>query len=134
MSGPVENAMKLAELFRNWKEVEEYGAQTVLYSPGDPTDLLYFILSGEIELTFHGETLSTEGAGGIIGEMAMIPSAKQSVTATTLTEVKLARFNHDQLRELVRDNTEFSLHVMASIANRLRAVDKHISKYFEQIR
>jgi CRP-like cAMP-binding protein len=124
--------MKFLELFQNWKNVEEFDAQTVIFMAGSAAEVLYFIISGEIELSLHGETLSTEGVGGIIGEMAMIPSATQCATATTLSGVTLARFDHSQLKELVDKNSEFSLHMMAILASRLRAVDKFISTQMSQ--
>jgi CRP/FNR family cyclic AMP-dependent transcriptional regulator len=124
--------MKFLELFRNWKDVVEFDAQTVIFPAGSPAEALYFIVSGKIELSLHGETLSTEGAGSIIGEMAMIPSATQCTTATTLSGVTLARFDHSQLKELVDKNSEFSLHMMAVLASRLRAVDKFISTQMSQ--
>lgn len=126
--------MKFPELFQNWQDVVELDAQTVIFSAGAPAETLYFIISGKIELSLHGETLSTEGDGGIIGEMAMIPSATQCATATTLSGVTLARFDHSQLKELIDKNSKFSLHVMAVLANRLRTVDKFISTQLEPIK
>ena len=126
--------MKFLEMFRDWKDVEEYRAKTVIFTEGEAPDVMYVILKGDIELTLHGEPLGAEGAGGIIGEMAMINGAPRSATATALTKVKLARVNRDQFREFVDKNAEFSLQVMAVLANRLRAVDHYISTQFKQLR
>ena len=93
--------MKFLELFQNWKDVVEFDAQTVIFTAGAPAEVLHFIISGEIELSLYGKTLSLEGNGGIIGEMAMIPSATQCATATTLSGVTAARFDHPQLKELI---------------------------------
>ena len=125
--------MRFLEMFRDWENTEEYDAQTVIFAERDPADVMYVILSGEIELTLHGEPLGTEREGGIIGEMAMINSATRSATATALSKVKLARLDHDQFKALIADNSEFSLHVMAVLANRLRAVDQYISTQFAHI-
>ena len=126
--------MRFLEMFRNWENTEEYDARTVIFKERDPADVMYVILSGEVELTLHGEPLGAEGVGGIIGEMAMINSATRSATATTLGKVKLARLDRDEFKTLITDNTEFSLHVMAVLANRLRAVDQYISTQFAQFR
>ena len=126
--------MRFLEMFRDWENTEEYDARTVIFSERDPADVMYVILSGEIELTLHGEPLGAEGEGGIIGEMAIINSATRSATATTLSKVKLARLDRDEFKALIADNTEFSLHVMAVLANRLRAVDQFISTQFAQFR
>jgi len=114
--------------------VEEHRAGTVIFLERDPAEVMYVIISGEVELSLHGEPLGTESEGGIIGEMAMINSATCGATATALTEVKLARLDRDQVKTLIDKNTEFALHVMAVMANRLRAVDKYITKQFAQLK
>jgi len=119
--------MKIPELFLAWKDTEEYKAQDVICSEGEPAEALYIIISGEVELTLHGERLSIEKADGIIGEMSLTGTATCCVTSKALTDVKLARLDRDQLTLLSSENPEFSLHVMAALANRLRAVDQYIS-------
>ena len=126
--------MRFLEMFRDWEQMVEYDARTVIFSERDPADVMYVILSGEVELTLHGEPLGAESEGGIIGEMAMINAATRSATATTLSKVKMARLDRDQFQALIADNSEFSLHVMAVLANRLRAVDHYISTQFAQFR
>ena len=126
--------MKFFGMFRDWEDVEEHRAGTVIFLERDPAEVMYVIISGEVELSLHGEPLGTEGEGGIIGEMAMINSATCGATATALTEVKLARLDRDQVKTLIDKNTEFALHVMAVMANRLRAVDKYITKQFAQLK
>jgi len=123
--------MKFYDMFRNWKDVEEYAPKSVIFSEGDKEDVMFVILSGDVELTLHGEPLGAEGEGGIIGEMAMINGAPRSATATALNKVRLARVNRDQFTEFVRKDADFSLHVMAVLANRLRAVDHFIATQFK---
>lgn len=123
--------MKFQRLFQNWKDVLEFEPQTVIFSAGAPAEALYFILSGEIELSLHGRILSTEGEGGIVGTMAMVPSASHCATAMSLNGVKLARIDHSQLKALVTDNAEFSLHLMALLANRLRKADQLVARQIE---
>lgn len=121
--------MRFLELFRDWEDVQEHDAGTVIFSERDPADVMYVILSGEIELTLHGETLGVENKGGIIGEMAKIDSAAYGATATTRSNVKLARLDRGQFEDFIGKNSEFALHVMEVMANRLRAVDKYITTH-----
>lgn len=123
--------MDFLKLLHKWKDLEEHDAQTVIFQENNPADTLFVIISGEVELTLHGEPLGTETRGGIIGEMAIAPSAKRSATATTLTKVKLARLNRDQLAGLMSESMEFSLHVMTILANRIRAVNQFITTHIE---
>jgi len=110
---------------QSWNDVIVYPAQTVVYAEGDPADYLYIVLSGELELTISGDLLSTESAGGLIGEMAIIESAQQGAEATTLTEATLARFDRDQLSDFMNQNSEFSVHLLDVLASRLRLVDEY---------
>jgi len=120
--------MRFLEMFRVWDDIEDFSAQSVIFSEREPADYMYVVLSGEVELTLHGESLGVEGEGGIIGEMATINSANRCATATALSEVKLARLDREQFLKVIGKHSEFSIHVMAVLANRLRAVDNYITQ------
>ena len=71
--------MKLLEMFRDWEEIEEYKARTVIFSERDSADAMYVVISGDVELTLLNEPLGMESDGGMIGEMAMlVPAATRS--------------------------------------------------------
>jgi len=121
--------MKLLEMFNDWEDIEEYSARAVVFSERDAADAMYIVISGEVELTLLNEPLGMESEGGMIGEMAMLgPTATRSATATALTKVKLARLNRDQFRAVVGENTEFALHIMAVLANRLIVANSFIAR------
>jgi CRP-like cAMP-binding protein len=119
--------MRFIERFRDWEDIVEYPKRTVIFGEREPADVMYVIIKGDVELTLHGEPLGAEGEGGIIGEMAMINATSRSATATTLNKVTLARLDREQFKVLVGENADFALHVMAVLANRLRAVNEHIT-------
>jgi CRP-like cAMP-binding protein len=120
--------MKLLELFQDWPDLVEFKSGTVIFRENEPADVMYVILSGEVELSLHNEPLGSEMMGGLVGEMAMIGRAVRSATATTLNKVKAAQLNPEQFRTLVRENGDFALHVMAVLANRLRAANELITR------
>jgi len=126
--------MKFLEAFKDWDDLVEFRAGTVLFTEKDVADVMYVVLEGEVEVTLHGEPLGLEGPGGIIGEMAMINATTRSASATALNKVKLARLDRDQFRTLVGENAEFALHVMSVLANRLRAINEYITTQFTQFR
>ena len=119
--------MGILKMFHDWREVEEFDPEAVIFTEGDPADELYVILAGEVALTLHGESLGSERKGSIIGEMAMLESATRNATATARGKVKLAKIDRRQLQKLIRESPEFSLRAMTVLANRLRAVDQYIS-------
>jgi CRP-like cAMP-binding protein len=122
-------AMKLQDLFQDWEDTLNFGANTVIFSERDDAEVMYVVLSGEIELTLNGEPLGLESPGGLIGEMAMThPEGTRSATATTISKVKLARVTRDQFVKLVGENTEFALHVMKVLGNRLIVANTFITR------
>ena len=121
--------MELHEMFHDWEEVEKYSARAVIFSERDAAAVMYIVISGEVELTSLNEPLGMEIKGGMIGEMAMLSTtATRSATATALTKVKVARLNRDQFRALIGENTEFALHVMKVLANRLIVANSYIAR------
>jgi CRP/FNR family cyclic AMP-dependent transcriptional regulator len=123
--------MQFMQLFEDWPDVEEYGAGQNIFSEQDEADALFLVLEGEVELKLRGEPLSVEGRGGVLGEMAVLGSALRSGEATAQTNVRLARLERERLKELMGRDSDFALHMMAALANRLRAVDRYISKHIE---
>ena len=119
--------MNILEPFHDWDDMVELEARANVFSEDTPADYLYVILSGEVELKRRGESVGVEKAGGIIGVLALVPGATRSATAETLTPVRLARLNREQLENVVQQNAQFSMHVMQVLANRLRVVDRFIT-------
>ncbi len=123
--------MTYLDLFDGWENMEEFAAGSLIYSENEPADVMYVILSGEVELTFHEAMLGTERVGGIIGQMAMINSATRNCSAIARSDVRLACLDREQFRALIDKSSEFSFHAMATLAHRLRAVDRFISTQLE---
>ena len=120
--------MDYLELFADWPDTASFDACAVIFSEQEPADYVFVILSGEVELSFHGESLGVEKRGAIIGEMAVIETASRSVTATALTPVIAARLDLQQFRSMIDKSSEFSLHAMSTLANRLRSADDFIRR------
>jgi CRP-like cAMP-binding protein len=119
--------MDFKRLFDNWENRKNLEAGTVIFRENDPADAVYVILSGKVQLSIKDEVLGTEEAGGIIGEMAIVNPTAHNSTAVALTPLVLAQLDQKQFSHLIRNEPEFSLHAMAVLANRLRAVDSYIS-------
>lgn len=115
------------ELFKNWDDTVEFQAGAEIISENSAEADLYVILSGDVELSLRGKLLGKESTGGMIGEMAMLPSVAGSPSARAVTQVKLARLSREQLDRLITANPAFSRHALLSLANRLRAANAFIS-------
>lgn len=123
--------MNFAQLFDNWEDTRTCRPGETVFTEGDTAEAMYFVLDGEIEMQRHGAAMSVEGAGGIIGESALLGSAAHNGAAVARTEARLARLDRAQLKELMDGDADFALHVMARLALRLRTVDAYISARIE---
>lgn len=123
--------MSVLNIFQDWKEVETRPAGTTIFSETGQADVLYVILAGDVEISLHGQVLSTETKGSIIGEMAVIASASGSQTVTAISEVKLARLDREQFNHLIATDPSFAHYALAAMANRLRVVNAFISAQLE---
>ncbi len=120
--------MAYLDLFEGWADTETFESQAIIYSEDDPADCMFVILDGEVDLSYHGESMGIEKRGGLIGEMAVLDTAVRGATATALTPVRAARLSRAQFKDCIDRNSEFAFHAMATLANRLRAADRFIRK------
>lgn len=99
----------------------------VLMRQGDPADALYFVTSGELEVSVANdggrpvvvEHLST---GAVIGEMALLAGNRRSATVTARGQATVARFTRAGFDRLSDDLPGLRERVVAAITPRLERV------------
>lgn len=80
-----------------------YQAEDTIFEQGDEGDFMIFVKSGEIELKHGGEHLKKQGAGSVIGEIALLTGSPRTATAIAETPVEvlvLSKEDFDRLRSL----------------------------------
>ena len=95
-------------------------AGTVLFQENEPGDELYVVLSGQVEIRIGGQVVETVGAGGIVGELALIDRAPHSGAAVVMSEARVVPVNERRFLFLVQQTPFFALNVMHVMAERLR--------------
>jgi CRP/FNR family cyclic AMP-dependent transcriptional regulator len=101
-------------LFRTDKDAVDVGDGTVLFQQGDPGDVMFAVVNGNVQLSRNGKVVADVGAGEIVGEMALIDSGPRSATATVIGSARVVR---------VQEHPTFALQVMRVMAERLRVTD-----------
>jgi CRP-like cAMP-binding protein len=112
--------MNLAKLFENAKDAKDYPAGTTVFAQGEPREVMYVVLEGELDLQRGGRTIETASAGAIVGEMAMIDKAPRSATAIAKTRCRLMPIDEKRFEFMVTETPFFALHVMRVLVDRLR--------------
>lgn len=91
-----------------------------LFFEHEPGDEMYVVLSGRIDVVTYGKELEQVGAGGVLGEMALIDEGPRSAAAIAAERSEVAVIPHALFLTLVRAEPGFALCVMRVLAARLR--------------
>ena len=110
----------LLSLFTDSEDARNVEDGTVIFDEETPGDVMYVILSGEVDIFANGVLVETLSAGDLVGELALIDSKPRSASALTRGDCRIAPVGEDRFLEMVRQKPEFSLHVMRILAERLR--------------
>jgi two-component system, NarL family, nitrate/nitrite response regulator NarL len=92
-------------------------AKTVVFSKGDATDALYYIMRGTLRLVEIGEDV---GAGSLLGEVGLFTTERRhTLTARCATDLDLLWMSaSDAMRQCYQD-PEFAVYVLQLITQRL---------------
>ena len=118
-------------MFVNKDDYQIIAAGKTLFKEGDSGDTMYFVEDGEVEISIHGKYIETVGAGGILGELALISSEvskhRRSATAVAKTSCKVVPINEKRFTHLVQQTPLFALQIMRVLADRLHRWDDYLA-------
>ncbi len=112
--------MAILNLFQYVKDQLSYSAGQVIFSEDDTGDVMYVVIDGEVDVTYHGQVIETIGPGGLLGELAIIDHKTRSATATAKTDCKLVAIDQQRFLFMIEETPFFGLEVMKVMADRLR--------------
>lgn len=115
--------MTTIKYFRNATDAQTFRPGQVIFSEGDPGNMMYAILEGEVDIVVADQVVNTIPAGSIVGEMALIDHSARSATAVARTACKLVPIDERRFLFMVQQTPNFSLDVMRILATRLREMD-----------
>jgi CRP/FNR family cyclic AMP-dependent transcriptional regulator len=109
-----------------------YPAGSVILSQGDPGDALFLIGSGQVKVAVLSEDgreviLSVLGAGGVVGEMALLDDQPRSAHVIAMTDTALFQLRRDDFRQRLRTSPELAIGLLRELTRRLRRADDTIT-------
>jgi CRP/FNR family transcriptional regulator, cyclic AMP receptor protein len=107
-------------LFKSSPHAYEVEAGTALFSEGEPGDVMYAVIDGNVDVTLGGQVVEQVGPGGILGELALIDASPRAATATATVLSRVTRVDQKHFMFLVQEHPTFAIQVMAVMADRLR--------------
>ena len=114
-----------------------YGAEDVVFAPGDPDEHLYFVLFGTVRLyKLYGDykeaTVALLKDGDVFGELSLQEGAGQTVFAHALTDARVAVVRKSVLVEVLKRDPELGMKLFSSLFGRLEQSEEVIDRLLDR--
>ena len=119
----------------------EAAPDTLIVRTGDPSDAVYFVLSGSLRVRLligiadkQDETLCKIGSGEFFGELGMFLQSKRTADVIAETESRLFRISTNAFRLLVNQIPELAAPVLFNIgATMARRVAEDNKRFYREV-
>ncbi len=103
-------------------EEVEVRPDTPLLQQGEPTEALYVVIRGAVELRRAEERVLTAQEGTPFGTWALIDEAPSLVTARTTEQTELLRITREDFYDLLAEHNELVRDLLRGLARRVRTL------------
>lgn len=94
---------------------------------GDTTGRMYVILDGTAKVIIGGKVRRRMGTGSLIGELSVLDRGERTATVQADSEVRAVSLSSATFLTLLQDNWTATRTVLATLARRVRELDKNLS-------
>ncbi len=112
------------------KHEKGFSEGDIIFSEGDESHEMYFILNGEVKVTkrVHDavETLATLKSGDFFGEMSTFANRPRKTTVFASKNTKLVSVQLDSFQSMIENCPDFGLKVVKTICGRLERANEQI--------
>lgn len=112
--------MAIQNLFLHAPNPFTFEAGQIIFERGDPSDFMYGIVRGEVEIRIGSQVVETISGGTVFGEMALIDDEPRSATAIARTDCEVVQLSAPDFHEMIALHPDFALDVMKIMAHRQR--------------
>lgn len=87
---------------------------------------LYVVVGGTAEARVQERSVASFGPGDYFGEMSVLDGSPRSATIVATSELETLGLSAWNMRTLLREEPDIALHVIETLARRLRAVNQAV--------
>lgn len=96
-------------------------AGETIFVEGETGEVMYGLLTGEVDLVVKGKVVETIHTGDVFGEGALVqPSGVRASTAVARSDCSLVYLNQERFLFAIQNTPMFAIEVMRSFSDRLR--------------
>jgi CRP/FNR family cyclic AMP-dependent transcriptional regulator len=112
----------------NGRTTAKYRKGEIVFSQGDPSDAVFYVLSGKLKATVVSDrgkeaVAAILGPDEFFGEACMAGQVLRLITVSAMSEAVVVRIEKSAMMRLVQDNAQFSEMFMNHILNRTIRVE-----------
>jgi len=108
-----------------------FSTGSVIFDEGDPGDVLFVIMSGEVELTRAGLTgrqaVARLGAGEFFGEMSVVLRENRTARAAAITTCRVLELDGATLEAMCVERPEIAIRIIRRLTDRLIDSERRLS-------
>jgi membrane protein len=99
--------------------IRDYPADEPIIVEGDSGNSMFYILSGSVRISKHGQVLNVLAQGEYFGEMAMLLNAPRVASAQAVEDTQLILISQDNFETLLREEPKIVMAILKKMALRL---------------
>jgi CRP/FNR family transcriptional regulator, cyclic AMP receptor protein len=119
-------------IFNSLNDVITLEAGQELFKKGDAGRDMYVVRSGAVQVIDGSHVFETIGAGGIVGEMALVSDTSRSATVRAIRESVVVPVDEERFVSLVQQTPIFAMRVMQVMSDRLRTMNDRLTALSQQ--
>lgn len=121
--------LKTIQIFQRQADPQAFVAGQVIFQEGQPGDLMYGVIEGEVEILVNQKPIELIQPGAVFGIGSLIGIEYRTYTAIAKTPCKLAYLDKQRFLFAVQETPLFALGVMRSYSDRLNRIGYQLGAY-----
>jgi len=118
-------------LVANYGASRTYAKNTILLSEGDPSEMFYLILKGQVKIFISDEKgkevlLNLQGPGEYFGEIAIIDKASRSASVMTIEACQIAVVSKQGFERCLAEHPELAMGLIRNLVKCVRSLTEQV--------
>jgi len=119
------------ELITSYGASRTYAKNTILVSEGDPSEMFYLVLKGQVKVFISDEKgkevlLNLQGPGEYFGEIAIIDQAPRSASVMTIEACQIAVVSKQGFERCLVDHPGLAMGLIRNLVKCVRSLTKQV--------
>jgi len=101
-------------------EEVSYSKGEIIFKENEPSDSLYLVIDGKINLEREGKQVLSAGAKDAFGTWSLLDNEPRVVTATITEDARLLRIERNDFVDLLADNVQVTQGILKTLVKKVR--------------